>query len=187
MEPFLGLYKEGWGCLFQHNIEFLSLSLSLFLRPRAHSPGLEFALGWGFHHHPDAVALPESGSGSIFFPLLFYSEPGGTSVAPYVCNPARHYTCGATSSSEVLKHDREVVGSESTPTTFDECFPKNLPVRTASQHNSSRDNGILDVFYPYNTSTHSLAHDTTIGDRRRKQKISYLRVPNPRSMLCRCM
>src|SRR3954462_7396103 len=27
------------------------------------------------------------------------SEPGGTSVTPYVCNPARHYTCGATSSS----------------------------------------------------------------------------------------
>src|SRR4051812_43686836 len=28
VEPLLGLYKEGWGCLFQHNIEFLSLSLS---------------------------------------------------------------------------------------------------------------------------------------------------------------
>ena len=50
-------------------------------------------------------------------------EPGGTSVASYVCNPARHYTCGATSSSEVLQHDREVVGSESTPTTFEERFP----------------------------------------------------------------
>src|SRR3954470_11925076 len=35
---------------------------------------------------------------------------------------------------------------------------------------------ILDVFYSYNTSTHSLAHDPTVGDRRRKQKISYLRV-----------
>src|ERR1041385_7227146 len=51
------------------------------------------------------------------------SEPGGTSVALYVCNPARHYTCGATSSSEVLQHDREVLGSESTPTTFEERFP----------------------------------------------------------------
>src|ERR1041385_8358204 len=51
------------------------------------------------------------------------SEPGGTSVAPYVCNPARHSTCGATSSSEVIQHDREVVGSESTPTTFEERFP----------------------------------------------------------------
>src|ERR1041385_6006921 len=28
VEPLLGLYKEGWGCLFQHNIEFLSLSFS---------------------------------------------------------------------------------------------------------------------------------------------------------------
>jgi hypothetical protein len=29
---------------------------------------------------------------------------------------------------------------------------------------------ILDVFYPYNTSTHSLAHDTTVGVRGRKHK-----------------
>ena len=30
---------------------------------------------------------------------------------------------------------------------------------------------ILDVFYPYNTSTHSFAHDTTVGVRGRKHKI----------------
>ena len=29
-------------------------------------------------------------------------SPEGTSIAPYVCNPARHYTCGATSSPEVF-------------------------------------------------------------------------------------
>ena len=57
VEPLLGLDNEVWGAFF--NIT-LSFALSLFLRPRADYPGLEFAPGWGFHHHPDAVALPES-------------------------------------------------------------------------------------------------------------------------------
>ena len=39
------------------------------------------------------------GSESIFFPPSTGSEPGGTSGILYVYNPARHYTCGATSSS----------------------------------------------------------------------------------------
>src|SRR4051812_17182789 len=61
--------KGGVGAFSQHTT--LS-SVSLFLRPRADSPCLEFAPGWGFHHHPDAIALPESGSGSVFFSLLFW-------------------------------------------------------------------------------------------------------------------
>ena len=31
---------------------------------------MESALGWGFLHHTHAVALPKSGSESVFFPLL---------------------------------------------------------------------------------------------------------------------
>ena len=121
MEPLLGLYKEGWGCLFQHNIEFLSLSF--FLRPRPDSPSLAFHLVGGFTiiRTPSRCRNRDPDQSSFCFSSG--SEPGGTSVAPYVCNPARHYTCGATSLSEVLQHDREVVGSESTPTTFEERFP----------------------------------------------------------------
>ena len=29
-------------------------------------------------------------------------SPEGTSIAPYVCNPARYYTCGTTSSPEIF-------------------------------------------------------------------------------------
>jgi len=39
---------------------------------------------------------------------------------------------------------------------------------TSEANNSRIDAHILDVFYPYNTSTHSLAHDTTVGERGRK-------------------
>src|ERR1041385_5118718 len=67
--PSLAYKRRGGGAFSQHNIEFF---LSLFLRPRADSPCSEFAPGWGFHHHPDAVAQPESGSGSAFFLLLFW-------------------------------------------------------------------------------------------------------------------
>ena len=73
MAPLLGLYKEGWGCPFLHTIDFETSflrSLSLFLLPRVDSPCLESALGWGFLHHTHAVVLLESGSESIFFPLL---------------------------------------------------------------------------------------------------------------------
>src|ERR1041385_8917867 len=67
--PFLAYIRGGRVPFFIHPIEFF---LSIFLRPRADSPCLEFAPGWGFHHHSNAVALPESGSGSVFFPLLFW-------------------------------------------------------------------------------------------------------------------
>ena len=73
--PSLAYIRRGGGAFFNTTLSFslsLSLSLSLFLRPRVDSPSLEFAPGWGFHHQSDAVALPESGSGSIFFPLLFW-------------------------------------------------------------------------------------------------------------------
>src|ERR1041384_6601843 len=112
VEPLLGLYKEGWGCLFQHNVEFLSLSFSDLERT---------PLVWSLHMVGGFTIIrtvsrcrnwdPDQSS----FRCSSSSEPGGTSVASYVCNPARHYTCGATSSSEVLQHNREVVGSESTP------------------------------------------------------------------------
>src|SRR3954468_23956244 len=67
--PSLAYIRRGRVPFFIHPIEFF---LSLFLRPRADSPCFEFALGWGFHHHPNAVTLPESGSGSVLFPLLFW-------------------------------------------------------------------------------------------------------------------
>src|ERR1041385_3307730 len=67
--PSLAYKRRDGGAFCQHTT--LS-SFSLFLRPRADSPCLEFAPGWGFHHHPNAVTLPESGSGSVFFPLLFW-------------------------------------------------------------------------------------------------------------------
>jgi hypothetical protein len=120
VEPLLGLYKEGWGCLFQHNIEFLSLSFSDLERtPLVWS--LHLVGGFTIIRTPSRCRNRDPDQSS--FRCSSGSEPGGTSVAPYVCNPARHYTCGATSSSEVLQHDREVVGSESTPTTFEERFP----------------------------------------------------------------
>src|ERR1041384_3377650 len=120
VEPLLGLYKEGWGCLFQHNIEFLSLSFSDLERtPLVWS--LHLVGGFTIIRTPSCCRNRDPDQSS--FRWSSGSEPGGTSVAPYVCNPARHYTCGATSSLEVLQHDREVVGSESTPTTFEERFP----------------------------------------------------------------
>src|SRR3954465_10282951 len=50
---------------------FSSLSPS-FLLPRVDSPCLESTLGWGFLHYTHAVVLLESGSESIFFPLLYW-------------------------------------------------------------------------------------------------------------------
>ena len=74
MAPLLGLYKEGWGCLFSTTPidlrQVSQISLSLFLLPRVDSPCLESALGWGFLHHTHAVVLLESGSESTFLPLL---------------------------------------------------------------------------------------------------------------------
>src|ERR1044071_3982205 len=51
---------------------------------------------------------------------------------------------------------------------------------TREGNNWRIDAHILDVFYPYNTSTHSLAHDTTVGDRRRKQKKFLPMSPEPK-------
>src|ERR1041385_8314022 len=123
VEPLLGLYKEGWGCLFQHNIEFLSVSLSLSLS-LSFSDLERTPLVWSLHlvggftiiRTPSRCQNRDLDQSS--FRCSSGSEPGGTSVAPYVCNPARHYTCGATSSSEVLQHDREVVGSETNVSLF---------------------------------------------------------------------
>ena len=126
VDPLLGLYKEGWGCLFQYNIEFLSLSLSLslYFSDLERTPlvwSLHLVGGFTIIRTPSRCRNRDPDLSSFRFSSG--SETGGTSVAPYVCNPARHYTCGATSSSEVLQNDREVVGSESTLTTFEERFP----------------------------------------------------------------
>src|SRR4051812_17156115 len=73
--PPLVLYKEGRGAPF-NSIQFNSIGyllrhlFSLFLLPRADYPSLESALGWGFLHHTHVIVLLESGSESIFFPLL---------------------------------------------------------------------------------------------------------------------
>ena len=40
---------------------------------------------------------------------------------------------------------------------------------------------LLDVFYPYNTSTHSLAHDTTVGASVQKQYFFLPRMPKPKT------
>jgi len=72
--PSLAYIRRGGGALFftqQFETIFLRF-LSLFLLPRVDSPCLESALGWGFLHHTHAVVLLESGSESIFFPLLFW-------------------------------------------------------------------------------------------------------------------
>src|ERR1041385_4093397 len=119
VEPLLGLYKEGWGAFFNTTLSF-SLSFSdLEGTPLVWS--LHLVGGFTIIRTPSRCWNQDPNQSS--FHCSSGSEPEGTSVAPYVCNPARHYTCGATSSSEVLQHDREVVGSESTPTTFEERFP----------------------------------------------------------------
>src|SRR4051812_19987912 len=73
--PLLGLYKEGWVPFFftQFDLrQFLRSLFSLFLPPRVESPCLESTLGWGFLPHTHAAVLLESGSETIFFPLLFW-------------------------------------------------------------------------------------------------------------------
>src|ERR1041385_1206006 len=109
--PSLAYKRRGGGAFSQHNIEFfLSLSFSDLERtPLVWS--LHLVGGFTIIRTPSRCRNRDPDHSS--FRCSSASEPGGTSVAPYVCNPARHYTCGATSSSEVLQHDREVVGSES--------------------------------------------------------------------------
>src|SRR4051812_6690495 len=109
--PSLAYIRRGGGAFF--NIT-LSFSLSLFLRPRADSLVWSLHLVGGFTIIRTPLRCRNRDPDQSSFRCSSGSEPGGTSVASYVCNPARHYTCGATSSSEVLQHDREVVGSEST-------------------------------------------------------------------------
>ena len=69
MAPPLAYIRRGRPPFFHHLIE-LSLSLSLFLRPRADSPCLESAPGLGFSTIRQAIVLLESGSVAVFFPLL---------------------------------------------------------------------------------------------------------------------
>src|ERR1041385_1863490 len=59
------------------------------------------------------------------FRCSYGSEPGGTSGTPYVCNPARLYTCGATSSSW----------------PFRGVFTDNVPMGTQSRHRSQGPGG----------------------------------------------
>src|SRR4051812_26844796 len=54
-----------------YSYQLFSLSSS-FLLPRVDSPCLDATLGWGFLYHTHVVVLLESGSESIFFPLLFW-------------------------------------------------------------------------------------------------------------------
>src|SRR3954466_4537873 len=71
--PSLSYIRRGRGALLI--IIFLRqvlISLSLLLLPRVDSPCLEATVGWGFLHHTHDVVLLESGSESIFFPLLYW-------------------------------------------------------------------------------------------------------------------
>src|SRR4051812_31315113 len=63
----LGLYKEGYTPLFPYNSYSLFLSFPFL---EVDSPCLESAPGLEFSTIKQAVALPESGSESVFLPLL---------------------------------------------------------------------------------------------------------------------
>src|ERR1041385_3851711 len=71
--PSLAYIRRGRGALlimnFLRKVSHLSPS---FLLPRVDSPCLKSILGWGFLHYTHAVVLLESGSESIFFPLLYW-------------------------------------------------------------------------------------------------------------------
>src|ERR1044071_10317903 len=71
----LGLYKEGWGAFLftQFDLRQVSQISLLSLSPSSSGLPLCGVYTWlGFLHHTHAVMLLESGSESIFFPLLFW-------------------------------------------------------------------------------------------------------------------
>src|ERR1041384_1908629 len=95
----LGLYKEGETPPFSHHLIAFSLSLS----PTSSGPPLFGVCTWlGVLHQKQVVALPESGSKSVFFPLLAWFGAWREHWLHCTCViSSRHYTCGATSSPEV--------------------------------------------------------------------------------------
>src|ERR1041385_8250036 len=86
---------------FSNTQLFLSLSFSFL---EVDSPCLESAPGLEFCTIRQAVALLESGSVSVFLPLLTWFGAREEHRLYRMCIiSSRHYTCGATSSLEVYR------------------------------------------------------------------------------------
>src|SRR3954464_6451849 len=103
----LGLYKEGCTPLFPTHQHISSSSFS-FMEVDSHClesvPGLEFST------IRQVVALLESGSESIFLPLLAWFGAREEHRLYRTCIIfSRHYTCGATSSLEVYRESSSPV------------------------------------------------------------------------------
>ena len=96
--PPLAYIRRGTPPFFQHNTIFLSLSFSFL---EVDSPCLESSPGLEFSTIRQAIALLESGSESVFLPLLAWFGAREEHWLYRTCIiSSRHYTCGATSSLE---------------------------------------------------------------------------------------
>ena len=103
--PSLAYIRRGRGALLIHTIQIDLRQVSLISLSLL-SPFLEWTpLVWSLHLFGDfsTIRTPSCCWNRDPNPSSFRcstgSEPGGTSGILYVYNPARHYTCGATSSS----------------------------------------------------------------------------------------
>src|SRR3954471_22376819 len=74
------------------------------------SPCLESAPGLEFSTIRQAVVLLDSGSATVFLPLLAWFEPREEHRLYRTCIiSSRHYTCGATSSLEIYRESSSPV------------------------------------------------------------------------------
>src|ERR1041385_4656628 len=100
--PYQGVHPA-----FSNTQLFLSLSFSFL---EVDSPCLESALGLEFSTIRQAVTLLESGSESVFLPLLAWFGAREEHRLYRTCIiSSRHYTCGATSSLEVNRESSSPV------------------------------------------------------------------------------
>src|SRR3954471_24171352 len=101
------LYRGVDPPFFQTTIDLLLLPSPF---PEVDSPCLESAPGLEFSTIRQAVALPESGSVAVFFPLLAWFGAREEHRLYRTCIiSSRHYTCGATSSLEVYRESSSLV------------------------------------------------------------------------------
>ena len=126
MAPLLGLYKEGWGAFFYTTIDLRQVFSDLSLSLSPSSSGLPlFGVCTRLGISPPYARRRAAGIGiriHLLSAARLVRSPEGTSGTPYACNPARHYTCGAPSSSR----------------SYRDIFTDNVPTGTKSRHRSTR-------------------------------------------------